>query len=146
MNILIINDWISNVVPGGTYRIQGFAQGLQELGHKPMICTPFGVVDYDALARRRIHHPQMPSPLYYLTTTMPLLAQFIRSVVKAGIPDLTIIQMPSPHNPKGTTPTVPGTKGARHASSSRLRRPLVERQRPIALRHAVAQARPATSK
>jgi glycosyltransferase involved in cell wall biosynthesis len=93
MNVLIINDWVSNVVPGGTYRIQGFAKGLIEMRHKPIICTPLGISD---LSHKGIHQPQIGSPGYYLTTSLPLLLQVIRSMMKQGLPDLVIIQMPSP--------------------------------------------------
>jgi len=94
MNVLIINDWISTIAAGGTYRVQGFAAGLAEIGHKPLICTSWGVVEYSR--DKMTHQPNVKSPGYYLTTTFPLLIQTIRSIIRRGVPDLAIIQMPSP--------------------------------------------------
>jgi len=93
MNIVIINDWISNISSGGTYRVQGFAQGLTRLGHKVLICTPYGVVENLSM---QINQPNIGSPGYYLTTTFPLIFQFLRALIKKGLVDLVIVEMPSP--------------------------------------------------
>ncbi len=66
---MIINDWISNIVAGGTYRIQGFAKGFQGLGHKVVIVTPWGVIKYER--HSSIHQLNVKSPLYYAGLTWP---------------------------------------------------------------------------
>jgi glycosyltransferase involved in cell wall biosynthesis len=94
VNVLIINDWISNIVAGGTYRIQGFAKGFQSLGHKVMIVTPWGVVEYGKYSV--IHQLHVKSPLYYATTSLGLAVQLVRAIMKVGLADIVFIQMPSP--------------------------------------------------
>jgi glycosyltransferase involved in cell wall biosynthesis len=91
---MIINDWISNIVAGGTYRIQGFAKGFQGLGHKVVIVTPWGVIKYER--HSSIHQLNVKSPLYYATTSLGLPLQLIRAVMRTGLIDLVLIQMPSP--------------------------------------------------
>jgi glycosyltransferase involved in cell wall biosynthesis len=92
--ILIINDWISNLTAGGTYRVQGFARGFNTLGFKALITTPWGVTEYGRYSI--VDQPNVGSPLYYATTGLILPMQVIRSLVKSGLPDLVLVQMPSP--------------------------------------------------
>jgi len=92
--ILIINDWISNLTAGGTYRVQGFARGFSILGFKVLITTPWGVTEYGGY--NMVDQPNVGSPLYYATTGLILPMQIIRSLVKSGLPDLVLVQMPSP--------------------------------------------------
>jgi len=92
--ILIINDWISNLTAGGTYRVQGFARGFSTLGFKVLITTPWGVTEYGRY--NIVDQPNVGSPLYYATTGLILSMQVIRSLVKSGLPDLVLVQMPSP--------------------------------------------------
>jgi glycosyltransferase involved in cell wall biosynthesis len=92
--ILIINDWISNVTAGGTYRVQGFARGFSTLGFKVLLATPWGVTEYGTYAI--VDQPNVGSPMYYATTGLILPMQVIRSLVKSGLPDLVLVQMPSP--------------------------------------------------
>jgi len=47
-NVLIINDWVSNLVAGGTYRVQGFAKGFSSLGFKVFITTPWGLLSTES--------------------------------------------------------------------------------------------------
>ena len=94
LNILIINDWISNRVAGGTYRVQGFAEGFVALGFRAFITTPWGITEYNKV--NEVHQPNVGSPLYYATTGMVLPLQVIRSLMKTGSVDLVLVQMPSP--------------------------------------------------
>jgi hypothetical protein len=92
--ILIINDWISNLTAGGTYRVQGFVRGFSTLGFKVLITTPWGATEYGRY--NIVDQPYVGSPLYYATTGLILPMQVIRSLVKSGLPDLVLVQMPSP--------------------------------------------------
>ena len=94
VNVLIINDWVSNLTAGGTYRIQGFAEGFTTLGFRAFITTPWGIVEYGKV--NKIHQPNVGSPLYYVTTSVMLPLQMIRSLLRAGSIDLVLVQMPSP--------------------------------------------------
>jgi len=94
LNALIINDWISNRVAGGTYRVQGFAEGFAALGFRVFITTPWGITEYNKV--NEVHQPNVGSPLYYATTSMMLPLQVIRSLMKTGSVDLVLVQMPSP--------------------------------------------------
>jgi glycosyltransferase involved in cell wall biosynthesis len=94
LNALVINDWISNRVAGGTYRVQGFAEGFAALGFRVFITTPWGITEYNKV--NEVHQPNVGSPLYYATTSMMLPLQVIRSLMKTGSVDLVLVQMPSP--------------------------------------------------
>lgn len=94
LNVVIINDWISNLTSGGTYRIQGFAQGLTMLGHNVFIITPWGITKYEN--DMHVYQPNLGSPLYYFTTFALLPINTLRLLEKTYGVDLVIIQMPSP--------------------------------------------------
>jgi len=93
-NVLIINDWVSNLVAGGTYRVQGFVKGFSSLRFKVFITTPWGVIEYRKHVK--MHQPNIGSPLYYVTTGLTLPPQIVKSLAKSGSIDLVLIQMPSP--------------------------------------------------
>ncbi len=94
MNILLINDWVSNRVSGGTYRIQGFAQGFRRLGHRVFIATQWGIIEYgDGID---MHHPQVPSPQYFITGTLGVFINAVNALIRSHGVDLAIVQMPSP--------------------------------------------------
>jgi len=94
LNALIINDWISNRVTGGTYRVQGFAEGFAALGFRVFITTPWGITEYNKV--NEVHQPNVGSPLHYATTGTMLSLQVIRSLMKTVSVDLVLVQMPSP--------------------------------------------------
>lgn len=94
LNILLVNDWVSNRVSGGTYRIQGFAQGFRRLGHRVFIATQWGVIEYEDGVD--MHHPQLPSPQYFVTGTLGAFINAVNASIKGHGVDLAIIEMPSP--------------------------------------------------
>jgi glycosyltransferase involved in cell wall biosynthesis len=93
-SVLIVNDWVSSIVAGGTFRIQGLAKGFNKLGFKVYITTPWGVIKYNR--HGAIHQPNVGSPLYYATTGLVLPIQVIKAIMRSGSIDLALIQMPSP--------------------------------------------------
>ncbi len=94
LSVAMVNDWVSNERPGGTYRVQGFALGLSRLGNEVYLVTPWGVTEFRGDAK--LDQVDVGSPLYYFTTTVPLLASMLRALGKARGLDLVVVQMPSP--------------------------------------------------